>query len=109
MDNYATSSPKYSDIQQPGLEVSSVPYKAEQTRLPNATQPDWGVNSTEAMVENQGYPSNGKKQILGLSVGTFWGIVVLLCVVVAGGIGGGVGAGLASRKSACARYVLESD
>lgn len=45
----------------------------------------------------------GERRILGLSVGMFWGIVVLLCVSLAGGIGGGVGAGLASQESACSR------
>lgn len=45
-----------------------------------------------------------RRKILGLSVDTFWALIVLLCVIVAAGIGGGVGAGLA--KGNCKRYFL---
>ncbi|KAK4147862.1 uncharacterized protein C8A04DRAFT_24421 [Dichotomopilus funicola] len=45
--------------------------------------------------------SGGPKQrILGLSVRTFWIILIILVVVVAGAIGGGVGGGLAAQSKA---------
>ena len=48
------------------------------------------------------------RRIGGLRVGIFWGLVVLLCCIIAGGVGGGIGVGLASSKAACSRFVPSS-
>ncbi len=50
--------------------------------------------------ENANPPVEPKQRILGLSVRTFWIVVVLLVVIVAGAIGGGVGGGMAAKSRA---------
>jgi hypothetical protein len=44
-----------------------------------------------------------EKRVAGLSVGVFWGCVLLIVALLAGGIGGGIGAGLAAKRN-CPRY-----
>ena len=60
-----------------------------------------GPSSTTWVEPPQGtnLPAEPRERILGLSVKTFWILIVLLVVIVAGGVGGGVGGGLAARGS----------
>lgn len=92
-------SPKYPDTpsNQPGLEVNQIMYIAPNVEYAEAKQA-WAADEREGL-----QPAQTPRRIFGLSVGTFWGVIVLLCVILAGGIGGGVGAGLASKKT-CSGY-----
>ena len=100
MDTYGQSTLK-SDLYmstsadlQPGLEVGAAP--SRHTWPWSRQKADWGTEQKQTA-------SLERRQIAGLSVDTFWALVVLLCIIVAGGIGGGVGAGLAAQKSNCER------
>lgn len=95
MEVHAPSTPKYLDPNQPGLEVGIDPSSSSHSGWPNASKPVWGASSEQIP------KTTHERKILGLTVGVFWAVVVLLCVLVAGGVGGGLGAGLASRKSTC--------
>lgn len=95
------------DHTQAGLEVRSIHTHDKQQY--------WGPESTtivpshtpflkQTLLPNQVAQDNKeRKTILGLSIVVFWGIVLLLFLILAGGIGGGVGAGLASRKNTCSK------
>jgi len=114
MDTY-----KYPDVanNQAGLEVGDDPYSTSQAGWPDPAHPVWGPSDpSKAGAASVQTPSAEKfhvwsgdggrgtgatRRILGLSVGVFWALVVLLFCIIAAGVGGGVGAGLASRKSSC--------
>ena len=85
---------------QPGLEVD--PYTNFSANNADTAR---GSSTTEQEAQkcDPVYEDPRPRTILGLSVGIFWAIVVLLCVIFAGGIGGGVGAGLAAMKNKCPR------
>jgi hypothetical protein len=106
MERYVSDANKYPNVQlnQPGLEVGApqLPLAHDQG-WPDASKPVWGID--QMLLGENGQRKRTAKTILGLSAGAFWGIVVLLCVLIAGGVGGGVGAGLANRKSICSRYL----
>jgi hypothetical protein len=59
----------------------------------------WAGYETGGGSTSQAVPIPEKRRVLGLSVPVFWGIVILLVLVLAGGIGGGVAGGLATQKS----------
>ncbi len=67
-----------------------------------------GLQATPIQDGNRKYtgwsddPQHPKRKILGISVVSFWLLVVILVVVIAGAIGGGVGAGLAAQKKSVA-------
>lgn len=102
---------------QPGLEVGDDPYRTPHVGWPDPTHPVWGPNdplkpgatsrqtpSTEKFIvesSDEGKGTRETRRILGLSVGIFWALVVLLFCIIAAGIGGGVGAALVSRKNLC--------
>ena len=115
---------KYPDVvnNQPGLEVRHDPYSEPRGGWPDRANSVWKTKNTlspglpvgaqSASVEaffvapedeiKEGTDGRrDQRRILGLSVGIFWAIIVLLLCIVAAGIGGGVGAGLASKKSSC--------
>jgi hypothetical protein len=48
--------------------------------------------------EDGGEGEGRRKRILGLSVPTFWILVLISVLIIAGGVGGGIGAGLAAQK-----------
>ncbi|KAF7958299.1 hypothetical protein EAE96_001850 [Botrytis aclada] len=77
---------------QPGLEVRDAP--SQQTW-------QWSLQETHSGIQGEKSVMLEQRQIAGLSTGTFWAFVVLLCLLVAGGIGGGVGAGIAAQKNNC--------
>lgn len=98
----------YADLQ-PGLELNPNHLYSSQ---PEVAGGDPRVPEKEVspdVLSSKGYTSaapggeRGRRTILGLSVLVFWSLVVLLFVILAAGIGGGVGAGLAARKTTCAR------
>lgn len=102
-----------------GFEFDLYPYTSPHAGWPDATKPVWGIESPEPndprnqndgkrrllpglnARESSRHERDQARRILGLTVGTFWGMVVLLCTIMAGGIGAGVGVGLASRKNNC--------
>ncbi|KAI1080209.1 hypothetical protein F5B20DRAFT_580605 [Whalleya microplaca] len=102
--NYSEDvAPKYPDVQgnQEGLEV--VPNDSPLYPLPThapawsgeearwtPTSP-WGPEDTK-------YPSDEKRRILGLTVPSFWVIMVLITMILAGGIGGGVGGAMRAQQ-----------
>ena len=94
MDHYSrdhTGKMPNTQVNQAGLEVDSRPPPP-----PPSFYPSGYGGEGEAK-----YDQTEKRKILGLSVGVFWAVVVVLFLVLAGGIGGGVGAGLASQKKTC--------
>lgn len=113
---------KYLDTRntQAGLEVGidPDPFKNPHAGWPDPNQSVWGNSSkpssnlsklgtspdrsTEKIYLGNGESSKAvqARRILGLSVGMFWAMIVLLFCILAGGIGGGIGAGLAFRKDA---------
>ena len=107
MDSYESGRHKYIDRpynQQPGLEVHTPPPGLEHDTLwQHAKTSVWGTSNDASVDQKILIPE--RQKILGLSVGTFWGVILVLCLIVAGGVGGGVGAGLAMRKNTCSRYV----
>ncbi|KAF7911480.1 uncharacterized protein EAF01_002987 [Botrytis porri] len=74
---------------QPGLEVRDVP--SQQTW-------QWSSQKNHSGIQCEKSAILERRQIAGLSIGTFWALVVLLCLIVAGGIGGGVGVGIRGTK-----------
>ncbi|KAI9648156.1 hypothetical protein NHQ30_002788 [Ciborinia camelliae] len=83
----------------PGLEVGTDP--SYQKWSGSRQEPYAGTEPKETA-------SPERKQISGLSVNTFWALVVLLCIIIAGGIGGGIGAGLAAQRSNCKSSVVSA-
>ncbi|OBR10348.1 hypothetical protein CH63R_06040 [Colletotrichum higginsianum IMI 349063] len=91
---------------QPGLEAAP-PNPIRYSTAPIPYNPPSEVRSTgEKTVwsTTQPYPAqpppqSGRRRILGLTVPVFWGIVIALVLVLAGGIAGGVAGGLAAQKS----------
>ncbi|KAM0309648.1 hypothetical protein ACHAO8_008815 [Botrytis cinerea] len=77
---------------QPGLEVGYAP--SQQTG-------QWTSKETHSGIQGKKSTILERRQIAGLSVETFWALVVLLCLVVVGGIGGGVVAGIAAQGNNC--------
>ncbi|TGO56528.1 hypothetical protein BCON_0076g00060 [Botryotinia convoluta] len=77
---------------QQGLEVRDAP--SRQT-LP------WSSQETHSGIQGEKGAILERRQIAGLSIGTFWALVVLLCLIVGGGIGGGVVAGIAAQRNNC--------
>ncbi|KAF7859527.1 uncharacterized protein EAF02_010975 [Botrytis sinoallii] len=66
---------------QPGLEV--------QDASSGNTWP-WSSQETHAGIQDEKVAILERRQIAGLSIGTFWALVVLLCLIVGGGISGGI-------------------
>ncbi|KAF5872133.1 uncharacterized protein Bfra_009163 [Botrytis fragariae] len=77
---------------QPGLEVRDAPSRQ--------TWP-WSSRETHSGIQGEKGAISERGQIAGLSIGTCWASVVLLCLIVGGGIGGGVAAGIAAQKNNC--------
>ncbi|KAF7943938.1 uncharacterized protein EAE97_006008 [Botrytis byssoidea] len=77
---------------QPGLEV--------QDASSGNTWP-WSSQETHAGKQDEKAAILERRQIAGLSIGTFWALVVLLCLIVGGGISGGVVAGIAAQRNNC--------
>ncbi|TGO32301.1 hypothetical protein BHYA_0330g00050 [Botrytis hyacinthi] len=84
---------------QPGLEV--------QDASSGNTWP-WSSPDTHAGIQDGKGAILERRQIAGLSIGTFWALVVLLCLIVGGGISGGVVAGIAAQRNDCKRYQHKS-
>ena len=74
----------------------------DQAGLEVNVKPDAWKRMTKRYSGKQ-YEEVPHRTIFGLSVGTFWAVLVVLCVFIAGGIGGGIGVGLASQKKKCPR------
>lgn len=73
--------------------------------VPLPTEQSW-YNSNVAIAGPQQLPP--PRTILGVTVKSFWILVIVLVLILTVGIGGGVGGGLAQQKSNCAvlRYTL---
>ncbi|TGO24699.1 hypothetical protein BPAE_0096g00040 [Botrytis paeoniae] len=77
---------------QPGLEVRGAPSRQ--------TWP-WSSQETHSGIQGEKGAILERRQIAGLSIGTYWALVVLLCLIVGGRIGGGVVAGIAAQRNNC--------
>ena len=53
-------------------------------------------NSTDYMLGSHG--EFQRRRVLGLSLGMFWLVIVVLALIIAGAIGGGVAGGLSAQK-----------
>ncbi|KAF7919851.1 hypothetical protein BELL_0257g00150 [Botrytis elliptica] len=84
---------------QPGLEVQDA-----------SSRKTWPCSSQETRSKIQGEKGAilERRQIAGLSIGTFWALVVLLCLIVGGGISGGVVAGIAAQRNECKSTVINT-
>lgn len=102
MDQHATDTHKCTvPLNQPGLEVRNERSASPDPVWPDASKAVWGIHTIDKApppMHQSMSPYSEQKKIFGLSVGAFWGVVVLLALLVGGGVGGGVGAGLASQK-----------
>jgi hypothetical protein len=110
---YSSDMHKYPDVQvnQAGLELGHPSQRRGQDVMatqmvdvewPESNKPVWGIDEMTAEEEKLRGVTK-PRSICGLSSGVFWGIIVLLRVLIAGGIGGEVGAGLAKGKDTCSR------
>jgi len=97
------STPKYPvpEYDHSGLEAVPIPHLETGSWHHQQQDMGHGPPSTTWVEPPQvaNLPAKPRQRILGLSVKTFWILIVLLVVIVAGGVGGGVGGGLAARGS----------
>ena len=103
MADQGTGPKYYATADNSGIEY--VPHSALESAPPDQGHSPGQQTLQPYMLGAYTDPSQPDKtqRILGLSVRTFWIVLIILIVILAGGIGGGVGGGLAARSRADAR------